>query len=112
VKKIEAIIRPEKLDKVVEKLTELTYPGLTITDVRGHGKQMGVTHMWRGAEYKIKYLPKVKIEIVVLDEDAPRVVSAIVNAARTGSIGDGKVFISDIEEAVRVRTGESGIRAI
>ncbi len=111
-KKIEAIIRPEKLDKVVEKLTELTYPGLTITDVRGHGKQMGVTHMWRGAEYKIKYLPKVKIEIVVLDEDAPRVVSAIVNAARTGSIGDGKVFISDIEEAVRVRTGESGIRAI
>lgn len=111
-KKIEAIIRPEKLDTIVEKLSELTYPGMTISDVRGHGKQMGVTHRWRGAEYRVKYLPKIKIEIVVLDEDVSRVVSTIVNAARTGSIGDGKVFVYDIEEAVRVRTGENGIRAI
>lgn len=111
-KKIEAIIRPERLDGVVEKLSRLTYPGVTISDVRGHGRQMGVTHMWRGSTYTVKYLPKVKIEVVVLDEDAGKVTAAITNAARTGSIGDGKVFIYDVADAVRVRTGESGIKAV
>ncbi|MBU4240079.1 MAG: P-II family nitrogen regulator [Actinobacteria bacterium] len=111
-KKIEAIIRPDKLDRVIEKLGELTYPGVTISEVRGHGKQMGVKHMWRGTEYSVKYLPKIKIEVVVLDEDGANVVEAIVNTARTGSIGDGKVFITDVEDAIRVRTGESGFKAI
>ena len=111
-KKIEAIIRPDRLDGVMEKLTELTYPGVTVTEVRGHGKQMGVKHMWRGTEYSVRYLPKIKLEVVVLDEDAGKVTSAIVSAARTGSIGDGKVFISDVADAVRVRTGDSGERAI
>lgn len=111
-KKIEAIIRPEKLDPVIEKLSELTYPGITISEVRGHGKQMGVKHMWRGTEYKVKYLPKVKLEVVVLDEDAGKITSAIMSVARTENIGDGKIFISDVQDAVRVRTGESGDRAI
>ncbi len=111
-KKVEAIIRPERLDLVIEKLGRLNYPGVTITEVRGHGKQMGVTHMWRGAEYKVKYPPKIKLEVVVLDEDLSKVVGAVVSAARTGSIGDGKVFIHQVEDAVRVRTGESGIHAI
>lgn len=111
-KKIEAIIRPDKLDVVIDRLRELSYPGVTVSDVRGHGKQMGVSHMWRGSEYKVRYLQKVKIEVVVIDEDAGRVTSAIVNTARTGSIGDGKVFIYDVEDAVRVRTGESGFNAI
>jgi nitrogen regulatory protein P-II 1 len=112
VKKVEAIIRPDKLDTVMEKLEGLTYPGATITEVRGHGKQMGVRQVWRGTEYSVRYLSKMKLEVVVLDEDAGKVVSAIVSAARTGNIGDGKVFVSDVADAVRVRTGESGDRAI
>lgn len=111
-KKIEAIIRPDKLDRVIDRLSELTYPGVTISEVRGHGKQMGVKHMWRGTEYNVKYLPKIKLEVVVLDEDAGKVTSAIVNSARTGSIGDGKLFITDVEDAIRVRTGEDRERAI
>jgi nitrogen regulatory protein P-II 1 len=111
-KKIEAIIRPEKLEHVVDKLTELSYPGVTISEVRGHGKQMGLTHSWRGTEYKVRYLPKVKLEVVVLDEDSARVANAIINAARTGNIGDGKVFFTDISDAARIRTGEQGDRAI
>jgi len=111
-KKIEAIIRPEKLDAVLVKLGDLSYPGVTITEVRGHGKQKGVTHMWRGAEYRVSYLPKIKVEVVVLDEDEGRVAAAIVNTSRTGAIGDGKVFIYDVEDAIRVRTGETGFKAV
>jgi nitrogen regulatory protein P-II 1 len=111
-KKIEAIIRPERLSKVREALNELGYPGMTITDVRGHGKQKGVDQVWRGQEYRVEFLPKLKIEIVVLDEDVDRTVSAIVMQARTGNIGDGKIFVSPVEDAVRIRTGEAGDNAI
>jgi len=111
-KKIEALIRPERLEAVMEELRKLGYPGMTVTEVRGHGKQKGVTQRWRGAEYRVEFLPKMKLEAVVLDEDTGKVVSAVVRAARTGSIGDGKVFIYDVEDAVRIRTGESGFNAI
>ncbi|MBU1670349.1 MAG: P-II family nitrogen regulator [Actinobacteria bacterium] len=111
-KKIEAVIRPDKLDDVLSRLGDLSYPGVTISEVRGHGKQKGVKHMWRGTEYTVTYLPKIKIEVVVLDEDEGRVTDAIVVAARTGAIGDGKVFISDVKDAIRVRTGEAGDKAI
>jgi nitrogen regulatory protein P-II 1 len=111
-KKIEAVVRPEKLDEVLMRLSGLSYPGVTISEVRGHGKQKGVKHMWRGTEYSVTYLPKIKIEVVVLDEDAGRVMSAIVAGARTGAIGDGKIFVTDVLDAVRVRTGESGDKAI
>ncbi|MDY6794019.1 MAG: P-II family nitrogen regulator [Actinomycetota bacterium] len=111
-KKIEAVIRPERLDPVMEELRKLGYPGVTISDVRGHGKQGGVTHLWRGTEYKLEFIPKVKLEVVVLDEDEVKVSGALVRAARTGSIGDGKLFIYNVDNAVRVRTGESGFNAI
>jgi nitrogen regulatory protein P-II 1 len=111
-KKIEAVIRPERLDTVMGELSKLGYPGVTISEVRGHGKQKGVTHMWRGAEYRVEFIPKIKLEVVVLEEDVSRVTASVVRAARTGSIGDGKVFIYDVENAVRVRTGESGFNAI
>jgi nitrogen regulatory protein P-II 1 len=111
-KKVEAIIRPEQLDSVLEELEKIGYPGLTISEVRGHGKQKGVTHQWRGNEYTVRLIPKVKIEVVVLDEDEGRTVDVIVRKARTGSIGDGKIFVSDVGDAVRVRTGDSGTRAI
>jgi nitrogen regulatory protein P-II 1 len=111
-KKVEAVIRPERVDSVLDELSEIGYPGVTITEVRGHGKQKGITHQWRGNEYTVKYIPKVKIEVVVLDEDLGSTVSAIVRKSRTGSIGDGKIFVTDVEEAVRVRTGDSGFKAI
>jgi nitrogen regulatory protein P-II 1 len=111
-KKIEALIRPEQLEPVMEELRKLGYPGVTITEVKGHGKQKGVTQRWRGAEYRVEFLPKIKVEAVVLDEDTGKAVNALVKAARTGSIGDGKIFIYDVEDAVRIRTGESGFNAI
>jgi len=111
-KKIEAIIRPDSLNVVKNALDELGYPGMTITDVKGHGKQKGKEQIWRGREYKVEFLPKLKIEIVVLDEDVDRIVSAIVMEARTGNVGDGKIFIYPVENAVRIRTGESGDNAI
>ncbi len=111
-KKLEALIRPERLEAVMEELGRLGYPGVTITEVKGHGKQKGVTQRWRGAEYRVEFLPKIKIEAVVLDEDLGKVVSGVVRAGRTGSIGDGKVFIYDVADAVRIRTGESGFNAI
>ena len=111
-KKVEALIRPERLEQVMEELRKLGYPGVTITEVKGHGKQKGITHMWRGAEYRVEFLPKLKIEAVVLDEDLGKALSGLVKAARTGSIGDGKVFVYDVEDAVRIRTGESGFNAI
>jgi nitrogen regulatory protein P-II 1 len=111
-KKIEAIIRPESLVLVRNALDEMGYPGMTITEVKGHGKQKGKEQVWRGREYKVEFLPKLKIEIVVIDEDADRIVSAITREARTGNIGDGKIFVYHVEDAVRIRTGEAGYNAI
>jgi nitrogen regulatory protein P-II 1 len=111
-KKIEAIIRPEKLDIVKIALEELGYPGMTLTDVRGHGRQKGLTQQWRGQEYTVEFLPKMKVEIVVLDEDVGKTLDAIIRNARTDEKGDGKVFILPVENAVRIRTGDEGENAI
>jgi len=111
-KKIEAIIRPERVEQVRRALAELHYPGLTLSEVKGHGKQKGMRQQWRGKEYVAELLPRVKLEIAALDEDAPVIVRAIVAAARTGEEGDGKVFVLPVEDAVRVRTGEGGDDAI
>ena len=111
-KKIEAIIRPEKLDVVRKQLEKSGYPGIMITEIEGHGKQKGIEQLWRGERYKLEFLPKVKIEIVAKDSDVERIVSSILQTARTGAVGDGKVFVSDIKDAVRIRTGERGEKAI
>ena len=111
-KKIEAIIKPFKLDDVKEALTELGVIGMTVTEVRGFGRQKGHTELYRGSEYTIDFLPKVKIELVVADQIVDKVVAAIAAAARTGSIGDGKVFVMPMGEAIRIRTGEKGEAAI
>ena len=111
-KKIEAIIKPFKLDDVKEALTELGVIGMTVTEVRGFGRQKGHTELYRGSEYTIDFLPKVKIELVVADQIVDKVVAAIAAAARTGSIGDGTVFVMPMGEAIRIRTGEKGESAI
>ncbi len=111
-KKIEAIVRPERLGLVRKALEELGYPGVTISEVKGHGKESGLTEQWRGQEYRVELLPRVKIEIVVLDEDAAKTLHAIVRSARTGETGDGKIFVLPVDNAVRVRTGEEGENAI
>lgn len=111
-KKVEAIIRPESLDGVRRSLDELGYPGMTISDVKGHGKQKGIEQMWRGRSYKVDFLPKIKLEIVVIDDDLPKILNAIVREARTGSIGDGKIFVYNVADAVRIRTGDYGDNAI
>ncbi len=111
-KKIEAIVKPHKLDAVKEALTDVGVSGLTISEVRGMGRQRGHTELYRGAEYTIDLVPKVKLEVVVADEMLPRVLSAIETAARTGTVGDGKIFVFAVEEAVRVRTGERGEAAV
>ena len=111
-KKIEAIIKPFKLDEVKEALHEVGVQGITVTEAKGFGRQKGHTELYRGAEYVVDFLPKVKVEIVLNDEMVDRAVDAIRKAAHTGRIGDGKIFISNIEEAVRIRTGESGTDAI
>jgi len=111
-KKIEAIIKPFKLDDVKEALTELGVIGMTVTEVRGFGRQKGHTELYRGSEYTIDFLPKVKIELVVPDGLVDKIVAAVVAAARTGSIGDGKVFVIPMGEAIRIRTGEKGESAI
>jgi len=112
VRKIEAIIKPFKLEEVKEALAAIGVQGLTVTEVKGFGRQKGHKELYRGAEYVVEFLPKVKLEIVVSDDRQKDVVDAIVNAASTGRIGDGKVFVSVIEDAVRIRTGESGDVAI
>jgi nitrogen regulatory protein P-II 1 len=112
VKKIEAVIKPFKLDEVKEALHEVGVSGLTVTEAKGFGRQKGHTELYRGAEYVVDFLPKVKLEVVVEDNLAERVVEAIAAAARTGRIGDGKIFVSSIEEALRIRTGERGSDAI
>ncbi len=111
-KKVEAIIKPFKLDDVKEALTELGIVGMTITEVRGFGRQKGHTELYRGSEYTIDFLPKVKIEVVVPDSLVDKVVNTICAAAKTGSIGDGKVFVLPIAESLRIRTGERGEAAI
>ncbi|NDP47894.1 MAG: P-II family nitrogen regulator [Sulfuriferula multivorans] len=111
-KKIEAIIKPFKLDEVREALSEIGVTGLTVTEVKGFGRQKGHTELYRGAEYVVDFLPKVKLEVVVADGLLDRAMETIITAARTGKIGDGKIFVSAIEQVVRIRTGESGEEAI
>ena len=111
-KKIEAIIKPFKLDDVREALSEIGIAGMTAVEVKGFGRQKGHTELYRGAEYVIDFLPKVKLEVVVKDEQAESCIEAITNAARTGKIGDGKIFVSTVERTVRIRTGEEGDDAI
>jgi nitrogen regulatory protein P-II 1 len=111
-KKVEAIIKPFKLDEVKEALHEVGVQGITVTEAKGFGRQKGHTELYRGAEYVVDFLPKVKIEIVLMPEQVEPAVEAILKAARTGRIGDGKIFILDVEEAVRIRTGEKGADAI
>jgi nitrogen regulatory protein P-II 1 len=111
-KKIEAIIQPHKLDEVKEALISIGVEGITISEVRGHGRQKGHTEMYRGTEYTVDFLPKVKLEIFVPDSRAEQVVESLTAAARSGKIGDGKIFISTIEEAVRIRNGDRGEGAL
>ena len=111
-KKIEAIIKPFKLDDVKAALSELGIQGMTVTEVKGFGRQKGHTELYRGAEYVVDFLPKIKIELAVSDELADKAVQAIVEAANTGRIGDGKIFVAEIEEAIRIRTGERGPDAV
>lgn len=111
-KKIEAIIKPFKLDEVKEALQEVGLQGITVTEAKGFGRQKGHTELYRGAEYVVDFLPKVKVEVVLADENVEAVIDAIRNAAQTGRIGDGKIFVSNVEEVVRIRTGETGVDAI
>ena len=111
-KKIEAIIRPFKLDEVKEALVEEGIRGLTISEVRGYGRQKGHTETYRGSEYQIEFIPKIKIEIVVDDDLLDKVVDAILRTAKTGQVGDGKIFISDVQDVIRIRTEESGSQAL
>ena len=112
VKKIEAVIKPFKLDEVKDALHEVGLQGITVVEAKGFGRQKGHTELYRGAEYVVDFLPKVKIELVCADDVVERAVEAIVAAARTGRIGDGKIFVSNIEEVIRIRTGERGDEAI
>ncbi len=111
-KKIEAVVKPFKLDEVREALSEVGVTGLTVTEVKGFGRQKGHTELYRGAEYVVDFLPKVKVEVIVPEGMIDRAIEVIVKAARTGKIGDGKIFVSSVEQAVRIRTGESGTDAL
>ena len=111
-KKIEAVVKPFKLDEVREALSEIGASGLTVTEVKGFGRQKGHTELYRGAEYVVDFLPKVKVEVILADALVERAIEAIIKAARTGKIGDGKIFVTDVQQAVRIRTGESGEAAV
>jgi nitrogen regulatory protein P-II 1 len=111
-KKIEAIIKPFKLDEVKEALQEVGLQGITVTEAKGFGRQKGHTELYRGAEYVVDFLPKVKVELIVADNQADRAIESIVKAAHTGKIGDGKIFVTTVEQVVRIRTGESGEAAV
>ncbi|MFO1398605.1 MAG: P-II family nitrogen regulator [Burkholderiales bacterium] len=111
-KKVEAVVKPFKLDEVREALSELGVTGLTVTEVKGFGRQKGHTELYRGAEYVVDFLPKVKVEVVLPDDLVDRAIEAIVKAARTGKIGDGKIFVTEVEQVIRIRTGESGEAAV
>ncbi len=110
--KIEAIIRPEKLEVVKTALEDLDHAGMTLTEVRGHGTQRGVTEQWRGRTFAVEYLTKVKIELVVKDDEVDAILERIVDAARTGQVGDGKIFVSPVTRAIRIRTGEADEAAL
>ncbi|MET4684597.1 P-II family nitrogen regulator [Brevundimonas sp. NPDC003935] len=111
-KKIEAVIKPFKLDEVKDALQDIGVQGMTVLEAKGYGRQKGHSELYRGAEYVIDFLPKIKIEVVVADDLAPAVIDAIQTAARTGKIGDGKIFVSSLEDVIRIRTGETGAQAI
>ncbi|MFA5363517.1 MAG: P-II family nitrogen regulator [Candidatus Omnitrophota bacterium] len=111
-KKIEAVFRIEKLEDVSDALEKFGYPGMMVTNIEGHGRQKGLTEQFRGREYKVSFLPKIKVEIVVQDGDVDKVVNTITKAAHTGEIGDGKIFIYPVEDVVRIRTGEKGEKAV
>ena len=111
-KRIEAIIRPEKVAEVRQALEKVGFPGLNVSEVEGHGKQKGVVQQWRGDTYRVELLPKVRLEIVVSDKDVQKIVRAISQAAKTGAVGDGKIFVSPVEEVVRIRTAETGEAAL
>ena len=111
-KKIEAVIKPSKLEEVKEALAKAGIQGMTVTEVKGFGRQKGHTELYRGAEYVVDFLPKVKVEVVVKDGDAERCIEAIVKAAKTGKIGDGKIFVTAVEHVVRIRTGETNEAAV
>jgi len=111
-KKIEAIIKPFKLDEVKEALQDVGVQGLSVTEVKGFGRQKGHTELYRGAEYVVDFLPKVKIEVVLDDDQIEGAIEAILGAAKTGKIGDGKIFVTNVEQAIRIRTGEEGVEAL
>ena len=111
-KKIEAVIKPFKLDDVKTAVQEIGISGLTVSDVKGFGRQKGHTELYRGAEYVVDFLPKVKIEVILADDQVDAAVEAIVSAAKTGKIGDGKIFVLPVEQAIRIRTGETGLDAV
>lgn len=111
-KKVEAIIKPFKLDEVKEALNEIGIQGITVSEVKGFGRQKGHTELYRGAEYVVDFIPKIKMEIIVNDDIAPKVLEAIEQAAKTGRIGDGKIFVTTVDEVVRIRTGEKGEDAL
>ncbi len=111
-KKIEAIIRPERLEEVVEALERAGYPGIMITEIEGHGLQKGVRQQWRGEEFQVNFLPKVKVEIVANEKEVDSIVDAIIRSASTGGVGDGKIFVSNVDEAIRIRTKERGVKAL
>jgi len=111
-KRVEAIVRPEKLEDIVEKLEALGHSGITVTQVEGHGRQKGIVEQFRGKEYKLLFIPKVKIEAVVKDDLVEKVIDAVVTTAFTGNVGDGKIFVSDVRDAVRVRTKDRGESAV
>ena len=106
------MVKTDRLNIIKEALGEMGYPGMTVTEVKGHGIQKGITEMWRGRTYKVDLLQKVKIEIVVLDQHVDSIIQTIIREARTGNIGDGKIFVSDIEDVLRIRTGETGDKAV
>jgi nitrogen regulatory protein P-II 1 len=112
VKKIEAVIKPFKLDEVREALSEVGITGLTVTEVKGFGRQKGHTELYRGAEYVVDFLPKIKVEVIVPDTIVEQAIEAIIKSARTGKIGDGKIFVSTVEQVIRIRTGETGEEAV
>jgi nitrogen regulatory protein P-II 1 len=111
-KEITAIIRPDKLEVVKEALQEIQCNGVTVTEVKGRGRQLGITESYRGRDYKVDLLPKTRLEIIVNDEDLEKVIDAIVKTAQTGDIGDGKIFVSPVDDVVRIRTGERGQKAV
>ncbi len=111
-KKVEAIIKPFKLDEVKDKLNEIGVQGITVTEVKGFGRQKGHTELYRGAEYVVDFLPKIKMEVVIADAQVEEVTNTIVKAAQTGRIGDGKIFITNLEDTIRIRTGERGEEAV